>query len=241
MKETAANQKSSKNIASQQSLGNKIKSKSYLILGIGTDVGKTYFLTKICQKLIQNKFTIKAIKPIASGFQDNDKNSDSARILAALNLEFSKENIAKISPWRFSEAASPHFAAQNQKQEINFDEVLRFCRAEIIEAEKNDNFLFIESAGGVMTPINFNKTFLDLAKDLKIPVLLVANNYLGAISHSLSALSALRNAKINIVAMVLNEFGDFQNSIAETIEKLGNVKLVKLPEFIDNLNEIIPE
>ncbi len=220
---------------------NKLKSKSYLILGIGTDVGKTFCLTKICQKLIQEKFPTKAIKPIASGFQDDDQNSDSARILAALNLEFSKENIAKISPWRFSEAASPHFAAQNQKQKIDFDEVLNFCRAEIFKAKKNNNFLFIESAGGVMTPINFEKTFLDLAKELQIPVLLVTNNYLGAISHSLSALLALQNAKIDIAAVILNEFGVFQNSIAETITKLGNVKVVKLPEFISDLTKIIPE
>ena len=47
-----------------------------------------------------------------------------------------------------------------------------------------------------MTPINQKKTFLDLAKVLKIPVLLVSANYLGAISHTLSAAAILKNEKI---------------------------------------------
>jgi len=205
--------------------------KIYLVLGIGTDVGKTFFVERIISLLRKQNVAVNVIKPISSGFDDGDKKSDSARILSALNLEVSLKNIKSISPWRFKEAVSPHFAAKNQNQEINFDELEKFCFDQIATAKKTGEFLFIEAAGGVMTPVNFEKTFLDLAIALQIPVLLVANNYLGAISHSLTALQVLRDSGVKVEKLILNEFGDYGVSIRQTIEKLGNIEILDLSQL----------
>lgn len=205
-----------------------LKEKIYLVLGIGTDIGKTFLVENLCRNLSGAK----AVKPIASGFRDDDQNSDSAKILSALKLEISQKNIEAITPWRFEKAVSPHFAG-----EINFSEVKNFCLEKISEAKKQNHFLFIEAAGGVMTPINNEKTFLDLAAELQIPALLVSANYLGSISHTLCAVEALKVKKILLEKIIINEHGSVaQNDIfevAKTIQNFSKIETVLLKNFLD--------
>jgi dethiobiotin synthetase len=155
-----------------------LKEKIYLIVGIGTDIGKTFLVENLCR----NFPGAMVIKPIVSGFKDDDENSDSIRLLNStkqIPKQVQDDDEGKIyqkichpelvlgsilnsiSPWRFTEAVSPHFAAKNSGTEINFFDVKNFCQEKISLAKSNNQFLFIEAAGGVMTPINDKKTFLD--------------------------------------------------------------------------------
>lgn len=212
----------------------------YLVLATSTDLGKTYFVTQICKKLIAQNFSVNAIKPVISGFSEDDENSqmesDIGKILAATNKKFSLENIKEISPYRFSEPLSPALAAKLENKEINFDELKKFCQKNIEEAKKNYDYLFIEGAGGVMTPINYQKTFLDLAQELNLAVILLGGNYLGSISDILCAAEVLKSRKIKIEMLVINDYVnrgseiDIDDNIAQ-IQSLSAVKIVK----IDNL------
>lgn len=197
----------------------------YLILGTGTDIGKSFLVENLC-RILPNAT---AIKPVCTGFGDDDENSDPARILRALNQKFSQENLDKISPWRFAEPCSPHFV----KDEIDFAEVVKFCQKNI--QDHRDKNLLIEAAGGVMTPINNQKTFLDLAAELKISVLLVCGNYLGAISHTLSALEALRVRNVLVEKIIVNELTESKYSIGETLENFSKIKAISMSDFLASL------
>jgi len=87
----------------------------------------------------------------------------------------------------------------------------------------------------VMTPINDNKTFLDLAVELQIPTLLVSANYLGAISHTLSAVKALDLSGVVVEKIIINEnsplFKTQENSIIETIKNFTLKDVVLLSDF----------
>lgn len=209
--------------------------KIYFVAAVGTDIGKTFLVENLCRVLP----SVSAIKPIASGFADDDKNSDSAKILAALGLEISQKNLDSISPWRFEEAASPHFAAENFGTKIDFLAVKNFCETKISAAKNNNQFLFIEAAGGVMTPLSDDKTFLDLAAELKIPTLLVTANYLGAISHTLCAVEALRSRKIPIEKIIVNEDLPLREkssqNISSTLEAISLIPTTSLQKFLKNL------
>lgn len=205
-----------------------MKEKIYLILGIGTDIGKTFLVENLCRNLSGAQ----AIKPIASGFRDDDKNSDPAKILTALKQKISKKNLDEIAPWRFEKAVSPHLAGK-----INFSEVKKFCQKKIAAAKKQKEFLFIEAAGGVMTPINDKKTFLDLAVELKIPVLLVSANYLGSISHTLCAVVALKSKKISLEKIIINDQKNDSptkpSQALEAIQNFSGIETVLLKNFLD--------
>lgn len=213
-----------------------LKSKIYFIAAIGTDSGKTYFVENICRNLREKKKSVMAIKPIVSGSHDGDKNSDPARILSALDLKISKKNLDLISPWRFEEAISPHLAGK-----INFEKVKNFCLEKISFAKKQKEFLFIEAAGGVMSPINEQKTFLDLAAELKIPLLLITENYLGSISHTFCAIEALKSRKILIEKIIINEhFSGLQKpsgiqtkQLSKVIKNFSGIEVIFLKNFLD--------
>jgi dethiobiotin synthetase len=216
-----------------------LKNKIYLIAGTGTDIGKTFLVENFCRILREKKIPVSAIKPIISGFMGDDLGSDSARILKSLEREISLENLDEISPWRFEIPASPHFASKASNLEISFTDLINFCQKKIADAEKNSEFLLIETAGGIMTPINDDKTFLDLAQTLQIPILLVSANYLGTISHSLCALKALKSIKAEVEMMLMNNFSAEQKSslideknICKTLENLGSVQVETMTKFL---------
>lgn len=212
-----------------------LKNKIYFITAIGTDIGKTYLV----ENLLHNIVNSRAIKPIISGFNFGDVNSDCAKILRAQNEEFTSKNVEKITPWRFEEPLSPHFAAEKEGKKIDFDEVVEFCKEKMDLAKQDDVSLFIEGAGGIMSPISYEKTFLDLVKILEVDVLLVGANYLGAISHILSACNALKGQRSVVEKIIINEgapkFVLEKNDVIKTIETFTKVDTLLMEEFIDQL------
>ena len=186
-----------------------LNTKPYLILGIGTDVGKTFFTTNYCHNFT-NSF---AIKPVATGFVCNenyiDLNSDVALLLEAQKQDITLQNINNICLYHHPIPISPHWVL-----DINFADLLNFCQQKI-QQYKNKTLL-IETAGGVFSPINNHKHFLHLAESLQIECLLVANNYLGAINHTLASIEAIKNRKLNLQKIIINNHQN--NNQATTLQ-----------------------
>ena len=60
-----------------------LKNKQYFVTAIGTDIGKTHFVTKLYDILLQSGQKANIIKPIISGF-DVDNDNDTIKILKSL-------------------------------------------------------------------------------------------------------------------------------------------------------------
>ena len=73
--------------------------------------------------------------------------------------------------------------------------------------KKSDNNIIniFEGAGGLLVPIEKIKTSLDLMKDLNSKVVLVVGNYLGSVSHTLSAIQNLQHANLQIINIIINK------------------------------------
>jgi len=197
------------------------RNKQYFVTAIGTDIGKTHFVTNLYQTLLNNSQKANIIKPVISGF--DSYNNDTLEILDILKLENNSENIDKISPFRLKFPLSPDIAAKREEKEFNFNEIKDFCLKNIKKSKESDEFLLIEGAGGVMSPITSNKNFLDLMQELQIPVLLVISNYLGSISHTLTAIKSLEQYNINLEYIIFNFREDSNSGSAlEMLESLNN-------------------
>ena len=196
----------------------------FFVTGTGTDIGKTYFLEKIARQQ-QN---IKIIKPVISGFNEDDANSDLHRLLKALGQEPSAKNFDEICLYKFTPPLAPNIAAKISGEEINFDKIVNFCQDKIITAKNTDQKIYIEGAGGIMTPITDDKTYLDLVLALKIPVILVSKNYLGTISHSLSAIKVLEDSGVKINHIAFNHMRGDEIDPRQNLEILQNFTKVKI-------------
>jgi dethiobiotin synthetase len=100
--------------------------------------------------------------------------------------------------------------------------------------------LLIEGAGGVMSPLSDGATVLDLIEALDAPVLLVTGTYLGAISHTLTAVEVLRRRGVNIRAVVINENEGSGTTLEEMHESL-RVLAGGVPVFSVERGGEIPE
>ncbi|MCE3254960.1 MAG: dethiobiotin synthetase [Rickettsiaceae bacterium] len=205
----------------------------FFITATGTDIGKTFVLENICKRLLMDGKKVEAIKPIISGFDDKDPDSDSAKILKIFGLKPNKENLDYISPYRFTAALSPNIAAALENKVIDFEELVNFCKNRIDQSKKNNRYLFIEGAGGAMTPVTDNKTFADLISYLKIPAILVTGNYLGTISHTLTAISAMQSYDIQISKIVFNCREDDKIDAKDNLRALRNLTDIPISYQID--------
>jgi dethiobiotin synthetase len=128
--------------------------------------------------------------------------SDAGRLLAATGRQATEDAVAGICWKRFTEWSAPNVAARRAGVALDYTKLLDFINAEL---RAHDGPALVEGAGGVMSPLTDTHTNLDLAADLRLPVLLLASNYLGAVSHTLTALEVLARRGLDVKAIVVTE------------------------------------
>lgn len=184
----------------------------------GTDIGKTFVAVGLIRELRRRGRDVAALKPVQSGFEEwSAPASDPARLLDALDLPSTLDEIAHIAPFRYRAALAPDQAARQEGRALDFDALLAFCRAELAAAE----IVLIEGLGGVMVPLDGTHTVLDWIAELRVPALVVAGNYLGTISHTLTALAALRHRRVPVAAVAVSESGESSVPLAENAASIA--------------------
>lgn len=158
-----------------------MSAKGLFITGIGTDVGKTVASAVITKALEADYW-----KPAQCGDLDN---SDSIKIARLTGLNTLSETFRLKAPM------SPHAAAELEGVELSINQ---------IELPKSDKPIIVEGAGGVMVPFNSKETYLDLMVKLNLPVVLVTRHYLGSINHTILSWKVLKEAGLNLVALVIS-------------------------------------
>ena len=199
--------------------------KGFLITGTDTDVGKTWFMLKFGELLKEYKFKFHFLKPVESGCEDQDNN-----IIPKDAQQFSKlENtpLSNICKFMFKAYASPPRAAKLESKSIELDDILNF-----INEKKNidsDCFNLIEGCGGFFSPIANNKLTSDLAKRLNLPVILVVNNKLGCINHTLLSIEAIEKLNLNIKFIILNDLSEkIPLDNFDELSSFTNIPVIKL-------------
>ena len=189
------------------------------ITATGTNVGKNSVVAALIRHLRQLGHTVEAIKPIVSGYDPvRAAASDPGVLITALGLPFSPESIDRISPWRFRAPLSPDLAASKEGRAINVDDVIAFCRRAV---ETRRDLLLIEGVGGIMVPLDEQRTILDVMMALQLPLILVTGSYLGAISHTLTALDSLFRRDMNVLAVIVSETPGSGVELGDTVAAIN--------------------
>jgi dethiobiotin synthetase len=188
------------------------------ITGVGTGVGKTLAACALISAARARGLAVGAFKPVLSGFDPaGPQSSDAGRLLAALGRPLKPQSLDDIAPLRFEAPLSPPDAARREGRSLSLADLETRCRARIAAT---NGLMLIEGAGGVMSPIAEDGLNLDLIAALNLPPILCAANYLGAISHVLTALSALRTRNADVLAVVVQSLDPGGPDIADTLAAL---------------------
>jgi dethiobiotin synthetase len=186
------------------------------VTATGTDVGKTFVMTRLVAELRAARRSVHALKPVASGFDPaNAADSDAGALLDALGLALTPANLDAVSPWRFAAPLSPDMAAARERRAIPFAGLVEFCRA-----PRAADVKLVEGIGGVMAPLDADHTVLDWIAAVGAPAVLVAGSYLGTLSHTLTAVAALRARGCELAAVIVSESATQPVPLDETVATL---------------------
>ncbi len=176
------------------------------ITGTSTEVGKTFVGVEIAKQLTRKNITVIPRKPIESGCirQDNELIPEDATALKeAANYQ---GLLSEVCPYRFEPPISPVRAAHLANKILTTEQLVNICLQ-----GSEDGFLLVEGAGGFYSPLAENGLNADLAVALQLPILLVANDKLGALSQVLLNVEAIQMRGLQLAGVVLNAVNNSQN------------------------------
>lgn len=191
--------------------------KKVFIAGTDTDVGKTLVSVALLRLAREKNFTTAAIKPIAAGCKKSAEGLRNDDALALQSIITAPLLYGEINPIALEPAIAPHIAANNIHCEITAKYLADKCDQIF---QKNNDFTLVEGAGGWSVPLNDSETLADLAKLLKIPVVLVVGLKLGCINHALLTFNAIKIDGLVINGWVANQVDKNMASVNENIETL---------------------
>lgn len=203
---------------------------AYFITGSGTDIGKTWLCCALLRHWHAAGLHPAAFKPVLSGYDPEQPGaSDAGQLLNALQRPLTIAEINTISPWRFRAPLSPDMAAMLEGRAIDFGQLVAYTRR---VANADFSRLLVEGVGGVMAPLTHCHTVRDWISAAGLPCVLVAGSYLGSLSHTLTALTALAAAGIEVKAIAVNETAESTVAMEATVDCLkhhaGKIPIVAL-------------
>jgi dethiobiotin synthetase len=201
--------------------------KGIFITGTDTDVGKTFVAAGIARALRARGIGVGVMKPAETGCRSRDGKLIPADAMTLMRSAETADPLDIVNPYRFRAPLAPMVAAQREGRTIK----LRKIREAFRLLTKKHEFLIIEGAGGIMVPLSSSMSYLDLAAELRLPVLIIARPGLGTINHTLLTVMALRQRKLPIAGFVINysrnqRAGEAERTNPEVIEDRSGVPVI---------------
>jgi dethiobiotin synthetase len=170
------------------------------ITGNDTGVGKTHVAAMIARAAKAQGANVGVYKPVASGCPSESGNLLAEDAEALWRAAGSPGELERVCPQRFAAALAPHMAARAEGKEV--DPAL--LRSGLDYWRERSDFLVIEGAGGLMSPLGDEEYVADLAHDFGYPLVVVVKNQIGVINQTLQTM---------IVAMTFRDGLDVAGSI----------------------------
>ncbi len=203
------------------------KGRLYFIVGTDTEVGKTYVTKELLKKELAMGTKVAILKPVETGsetFGENLVGSDSHSY-----AELMEKSVDQVNIYFFTKPLSPHVAARVDGKVVEVEKV----KERIEELLEENDVVYIEGAGGLMVPYTDDYTYLDLLLEYRetCEAIIVSNNTLGTINHTLLTVYALEKNGIRINGIILNNRDnikdeDFLKENADAIARFSGVTIL---------------
>ncbi len=190
-------------------------SKSFIITGTDTGIGKTVFSAALVRVLDGNYW-----KPIQSGIEGVVDTKTVQNLTGFPDERFLPESYVLTQP------LSPHRAAELDDIEIDMSR---------INIPVSERPLVIEGAGGLMVPVTRKNLQVNMFKRWNLPIILCARTGLGTINHTLLSLEAMWARGMNVHGIAF--IGEENTDNMETIAQLSGTRVLGRLPILAELNE----
>ncbi|MDH5485799.1 MAG: dethiobiotin synthase, partial [Gammaproteobacteria bacterium] len=158
-------------------------------------------------------------KPVESGCTHRDGQLIPEDALALHQASAYAGDLSEVCAYRFEAAISPARAAHLNNLSLSIQQLASHC---LTVPGHQDDFLLVEGAGGFYSPLTSDGLNADLAQQLDLPVLLIADNKLGCINQVLLSVAAIENRQLKPAAIILNQQAD--ETAANAMDNLADLK-----------------
>jgi dethiobiotin synthetase len=176
----------------------------YFITGTDTNVGKTYVTCALARQALARRHKVFAFKPIETGCAPG---ADGSLVGADQELITAAAGSWQQGPlrglYRFPLPAAPLVAAEAAGATIDLSHVIETTQRGAREDQVT--LTLVEGAGGWRVPITRDADMSSLARELGLPVLVVARASLGTINHTLLTIEAVERDGLPLAAVVLSQ------------------------------------
>ena len=196
-------------------------SRIIVITGTDTGVGKTVLTSLFSHYLQQQGASVAALKPICSGGRD-DAHALHRSLSGALKLN-------EINPWHFRAALAPLLAARKEQKQVSLREVVSHIHQFVVRFQ----FVLVEGAGGLLSPLGEGFCTRELISALSAEAIVAARNQLGVVNHVRLTLEVLppvirARAKVALLSPRRPDAASRTNA-ALLKEFLGDTHVIALP------------
>lgn len=169
------------------------------VTGTDTGVGKSIVSATLARLLRMNGVSVGVMKPVTSGCREENGElvSDDALLLCqAAGIQVSDD----VAPYRLREPIAPAEAARLDGVRIDFS-VIKAAFDRLVSAYQ---YVVVEGAGGLMVPLSGGLLVADLARELGLPLLVVARPGLGTINHTVLTCFAAQQMGLQVAGVIVN-------------------------------------
>ena len=169
------------------------------VTGTDTGVGKSIVAATLARLLRMNGVRVGVMKPVTSGCREEGGQlvSDDALLLCqAAGVPFSED----VAPYRLREALAPAEAAKLEGVRIDISAI----KASFDRLASSCDYVIVEGAGGLMVPLSGGVLIADLARELALPLLVVARPGLGTINHTVLTCFAAQQMGLQVAGVIVN-------------------------------------
>jgi dethiobiotin synthetase len=166
------------------------------VTGTDTGVGKTVAAAALLRALAAGGLRAVGMKPVAAGIDDGAAvNADVAALAAAGNVD---APLDERNPYAFTAPIAPHLAATDAGVALSLPSIA----AAYARLAARADVVVVEGAGGALVPLNDREDMLDIARALRLPVVLVVGLRLGCLSHARLTALAIRARGLNLAGWI---------------------------------------
>jgi dethiobiotin synthetase len=172
------------------------------VTGNDTGVGKTHVSAMIARAAYANGLRVGVYKPVASGCRSESGSLIAEDAQQLWEAAGSPGELEYVCPQRFAAPLAPHLAAQIEGKQLDRE----LLRSGLDYWRDRSDFLVVEGAGGLMSPLDDDEYVADLAHDFGYPLVVVAKNQIGVINQTLQTLIVAMTFRdgLNVAGVVLN-------------------------------------
>jgi dethiobiotin synthetase len=182
------------------------------VTGTDTGVGKTLITAGLAAALRASGIDVGVMKPVETGCPMRGGRLLPEDAVMLREASGSPDSLDLINPYRFREPLAPMVAAERDGRPIDVQRI-HDCFGLL---SRRHPVLLVEGAGGLMVPITEHVSFLDLARDLRLPLLVVIGSRLGALNHARLTVQAAVHARLAVVGAILNCVADDRSPARRT-------------------------